>query len=90
MSEERRGEDDCRWFLEQMLDRLNDPKNVAKGPYEDMTVSDIRAKLKEEFDEADFEMRLHGTTSFNKTLAISELADLAVVCMIGAVKARTL
>ena len=82
----RRGEVDCDRFIQNMLERLNDPKNVIKGDYLDMTWPDVRDKLREEHREVEAEMWQLAYGGGDKAAAVRELADLAVCAMIGAAK----
>lgn len=82
----RRGEVACDRFMQNMLARLNDPKNVAKGDYLAMTWPEVRDKVREEQKEVEAEMWALATGSGNPAAAIREFADLAVCAMIGAEK----
>lgn len=82
----RRGEVDCDRFLQNMLERLNDPKNVAKGDYLAMTWPDVRDKMREEAAEVECEMWQLAIGQGTPAAAVREFADLAVVAMIGAAK----
>ena len=82
----RRGEKDLDRFSQDMLARLNDPKNVAKGDYLAMTWPDVRDKLREEHREVETEMWQLAYGSGSPSAAIREFADLAVVAMIAAAK----
>ena len=82
----RRGEVDCDRFLQNMLERLNDPKNVAKGDYLSMSWPEVRDKIREEHREVEAEMWQLATGCGDTDAAIREFADLAVVAMIGAAK----
>lgn len=82
----RRGEKDLDRFAQDMLARLNDPKNVVKGDYLAMSWLEVRDKLLEERGEVDAEMWALATGGGNRAAAIREFADEAVVAMIGAAK----
>lgn len=86
----RRGECDIDRFTQDMLARLNDPKNAAKGDYRTMSWPEIRDKIDEEAAEAKAEMWLLATGQGDPAAAIREFADLAVVAMIGATKIRAI
>ena len=82
----RRGEKDCDRFVQNMLERLNDPKNVAKGDYLAMSWPEVRDNLREERAEVDAEMRKLSTGAGDRAAAIREFSDEAVCAMIGAAK----
>lgn len=82
----RRGEKDLDRFFQDMLARLNDPKNVVKGDYLAMSWPEVRDKLREERAEVDAEMWALATGAGDRVAAIREFADEAVVAMIGAAK----
>lgn len=82
----RRGEKDLDRFAQDMLERLNDPKNVVKGDYLAMSWLEVRDKLREERKEVDAEMWQLATGAGDRAAAIREFADEAVCAMIGAAK----
>jgi hypothetical protein len=84
-----RGEEDWDRFKFNALESLNDPKNVVKGEYREMSWVEIRDKLKEEYQEVEAEMWNLSPGGEDKFAAIREFV-LSVVAMIGAVKAENL
>lgn len=86
----QRGERDLDRFNVDMLARLADPKNVAKGDYLQMSWTEIKLKLREEYKEAWAELLLLTLGGGDRSAAIRELADLAVVCLIAVAKIETL
>jgi hypothetical protein len=86
----RRGEVDCDRFMQNMLERLNDPKNAAKGDYRQLTLSEIQRHIQEEASELDDELQENPLFSIDVPALVHEAADLAVVAMIAAVKAESL
>lgn len=84
----RRGEVDCDRFLQNMLERLNDPKNAIKGDYRQMSFIDLKNKMDEEKAELVAELWKADTGMMDPAALIREAADRAVVAMFCAVKAE--
>lgn len=48
---ERRGETKVKLFAEAMINKLNEPKNLAKGGWENLNIRTLIASIEEETDE---------------------------------------
>jgi hypothetical protein len=83
----RRGEKDLDRFFQDMLARINDPKNAAKGDYHDLPWLLLRDKLEEEKGELIAEIWAMSMGNAVAPALIREAADLAVIAMFCAVKA---
>ena len=84
----RRGEKDLDRFFQNMLERLNDPKNVIKGDYRQMSFIDLKNKMDEEKAELVAELWKADNGMMDPSALIREAADRAVVAMFCAVKAE--
>ena len=83
----RRGEKDLVRFAQDILSRLNDPKNVIKGDYRQITPIDLKLMLDEEKGELVAELWALANGQPDPAALIREAADRAVVAMFCAVKA---
>lgn len=80
-----RGLKEVSSFAREMLSTLNAPKNVAKGTWKDMTLTDLRAKITEEYNElmVEIEILLAGGSLDGCVALINESVDLANTCMMA-------
>lgn len=82
----QRGERDLIRFNQAILERLNDPKNVAKGDYLALSWIEVKDKLREELAEVEAEMWTLALGQGDPAAAVRECADLATMALICAAK----